>query len=452
MRFLLIFLLSLLAACGGGGGGTSSSSAPPTTAIPTTPAPAPVPALLANQVTVSSDITKNSYSTSYSATAQTPVIDDKCLLTADSISYPEAYRGAFALPQVKGSFANANIGLGIGIKDNWGDGYMPNPNINRNCATDNRTAFVAALKRLKALGSSYVYVAQYGCLRDGTNPTTFLGQISISDADLVWMGQQAQAHGLKARLVMQVCDTDQKGRLLDNSTLDSQWFSTFFDTYNAFMLDQARLAQTAGFDAIQLDWGHWNLAKGWTSASSIRSARLQQLSAAMRQVFNGRQFLMSTWGWHAEAAGLVATVDMLVAHLDPRITSVQSNSLSVNQLLPGFTNSINSRQFLGNAKPIIWLLQMQSHKDFFVNGWVEDAGCWSTPCATSLTTDFSVQAIGIEAALEAINQQTFFKTESVFVNHYWLSDTMTPHDSFPNTSQSIRNKPAESILYQWWKK
>jgi hypothetical protein len=446
IKLLLVVTIAVfLTACGGGGG--SSSSAPPTTA---SPIPAPVPAVLANQVTVSSDITKNVYSTSYTATAQTPVIDDKCLLTANSISYPEAYRGVFPLPQVKGSFANANIGLGIGIKDNWGDGYVTNPNINRNCATDNRTAFVAALKRLKTLGSSYVYVAQYGCLRDGTNPTSFLGQISISDADLVWMGQQAQAQGLKARLVMQVCDTDQKGKLLNNLTLDNQWYSTFFDTYSAFILDQARLAQTAGFDAISLDWGHWG--PNWASVSLIRSTRLQQLSAAMRQVFNGRQFLMSTWGAHAAPADLVATVDMLAAYVGTTITSAQSSSLSVDQLLPGFTNSINSRQFLGNAKPMIWLLQMQSHKDFFVSGWVEDAGCWSTPCATSLTTDFSVQAIGIEAALEAINQQTFFKTESVFINSYWLADTVTPHDSFPNTSQSIRNKPAESIVYQWWKK
>jgi hypothetical protein len=435
-KVIAAIIVGFLSACGGGGGGSSSNA----TATPT----------ITNQVTVSTNVTANAYPSSHVAVAPTPVIDDKCLLTADSISYPEAYRGAFPLPQVKGNFANTNIGLGIGIKDNWGDGYITNPNINRICATDNRTAFVATLKRLKALGSSYVYIAQYGCLRDATNPTSFLGQISISDADLVWKGQQAQAQGLKARLVMQVCDTDQKGKLLNNLTLDNQWFSTFFDTYSAFMLDQARLAQTAGFDAISLDWGHWNPI--WASASSIRSTRLQQLSATIRQVFNGRQFLMSTWNAHDAPAGLVATVDMLAAYVDTSITSAQSNSLSVDQLLPGFINSINSRQFLGNAKPMIWLLQMQSHKDYFVNGWVEDAGCWSTLCATSLTTDFSVQAIGIEAALEAINQQTFFKTESVFINSYWLTDTITPHDSFPNISQSIRNKPAESIVYQWWKK
>jgi len=450
MRFLLYaFILIFLTACGGGGGGSSSSTTPTTTTPATTTPTTPV--VLASQVTISSDIAKNAYLTSYTASALTPVIDDTCLLTASSINYPTSYQGAFPLPQVVGNFASANIGLGVGMKDNWGDGYLANPNINKNCATDNRTAFVATLKRLKALGSSYVYIPQWGCLSDATNPISFLGQISISDTDLVWMGQQAQAQGIKARLVMQVCSNDQKGKLLNNLTLDNQWYSTFFDTYSAFALRQARLAQTAGFDAVQLDWGDWQPAS-WAPFSSLRSTRLQQLSTNIRQVFNGSQFIYSTWNVNDAPASLVASVDMLVAFVGTRVTSAQSSSLSVSQLLPGFANSINSRQFLGNGKPIIWMLQMQSHKDFFVNGWVEDAGCWSTPCASSLTTDFSVQAIGIEAALEAINQQTFFKTESVFINSYWLADTITPHDSFPNTSQSIRNKPAESIVYQWWKK
>jgi len=297
-----------------------------------------------------------------------------------------------------------------------------------------------------------VYIAQYGCLSDATNPISFLGQISISDTDLVWMGQQAQAQGIKARLIMQVCSNDQKGNLLNNLTLNNQWYSTFFDTYSAFALHQAQLAQTAGFDAISLDWMDWQPAS-WATASSTRSARLQQLSTSIRQIFTGRQMLYSTWNSDGAPSGLVASVDLLIAYLDTsKLTPAQSNALNVSQLLPGFIQSINWRQFLGSGKPIIWMLQMQSHKDFFVNGWVEDSGCWSTPCASSLTTDFSVQAIGIEAALEAINQQTFFKTESVLINSYWLADTITPHDSFPNTSQSIRNKPAESIVYQWWKK
>jgi hypothetical protein len=406
---------------------------------------------LASQVTVSTNVVANAYPPLYTAVAPTPVVDDTCLVTADSVSYPAAYQGAFPLPQVKGNFANANIGLGVGIEDHWGDGYLPNPNINKGCATDNRTAFVAVLKRLKALGSSYVSIPQFACLSDARNPTSFLGQISIPDADLVWMGQQAQAAGIKARLLVQICSNDQKGTLINNLTLDNQWYSTFFDTYSSFMLNQARVAQTAGFDAISLDWGDW-LPADWAPARSIRSARLQQLSTNMRRVFTGRQILYATWDANAAPSGLVASVDMLVVMVGATLTPSQSNALSVNQLLPSFTNSINWKQFLGNSKPIIWELQIQSHKDFFVTGWVNDAACWSTPCGATVTTDFSVQAIGMEAALEAINQQTFFKTESVFINTYWLADTITSHDSFPNTSQSIRNKPAESIVYQWWRK
>jgi hypothetical protein len=451
--FVALITVGFLSACGGGGGGGSDpSSSTTTTTTSTTTTTTTAPAVFASQVTISSDIAKNAYPPLYTVVAPTPVIDDTCLVAADSISYPVAYQGAFTLPPVKGNFASANIGLGVGVKDNWGDGYLANPNINKKCATDNRTAFTATLKRLKALGSSYVYIPQYGCLKDATNPISFLGQISIPDADLVWMGQQVQAQGMKARLMMGVCSNDQKGNLLNNLTLNNQWYSTFFDTYSAFALHQAQLAQTAGFDAISLDWGDWQPAS-WAPASSIRSARLQQLSVSMRQIFTGRQMLYTTWNSNDCPSGLVASVDLLMAQLGTsKLTPAQSNALTVGQLLPGFIQSINWRQHLGNAKPIIWILQMQSHKDFFVNGWVEDAGCWSTTCAGSFTTDFSVQAIGIEAALEAINQQTFFKTESVFVNSYWLADTVTPRDSFPNISASIRNKPAESVVYQWWKK
>jgi hypothetical protein len=451
--FVALIIVGFLSACGGGGGeGSSSSASPAPASTSTTPTSTITTTTLASQVTISTNISANVYPPLYTAVEPTPVVNDTCLVTADFVSYPESYKGAFPLPQVKGNFASANVGLGVGIKDNWGDGYITNPNINKNCATDNRTAFVATLKRLKALGSSYVYVVQYGCLSNGRNPTSF-GQASISDEDLVWMGQQAQAQGMKARLFMQVCSNDQQQNMLNNLTLDNSWYSTFFDTYSSFMLNQARVAQTAGFDAITLDWGDWN-PTSWASASSTRSVRLQQLSTNIRKVFNGRQMLYSTWNTNDAPSGLVASVDMLVAYVGTTLTAAQSDSLSVSQLVPGFNNSINARQFLGNGKPVIWMLQMQSHKDFFAKGWVEDGGCWSTTaaCARSVTTDFSVQAIGMEAALEAINQQTFFKTESVFINTYWLADTMTPHDSFPNISASIRNKPAESVVYQWWKK
>jgi hypothetical protein len=70
------------------------------------------------------------------------------------------------------------------------------------------------------------------------------------------------------------------------------------------------------------------------------------------------------------------------------------------------------------------------------------------------TTDFSVQANAVEAAFQAIKEQTYLKTYGVmFSTSYWLTDTLTPGvEGFPNISQSIRGKPAETIVKNWYAK
>jgi hypothetical protein len=88
-------------------------------------------------------------------------------------------------------------------------------------------------------------------------------------------------------------------------------------------------------------------------------------------------------------------------------------------------------------------------------GWVEDAFCVNNGTGgciqDSLQTDFSVQAIGYEAVFEAA-MESGLNFMSVDPYGYWFVDVILPQHSFPNTSQSVRNKPAESIVYQWFQK
>jgi hypothetical protein len=55
-----------------------------------------------------------------------------------------------------------------------------------------------------------------------------------------------------------------------------------------------------------------------------------------------------------------------------------------------------------------------------------------------------------EALLEAITESglNFVSFET---GGYWYSDVIVPKNSFPNSSQSIRNKPAEVILQRWFR-
>jgi hypothetical protein len=104
------------------------------------------------------------------------------------------------------------------------------------------------------------------------------------------------------------------------------------------------------------------------------------------------------------------------------------------------------------TKPVIFEISTQSRSDYFLNGWTEDGFCVNNCIQNSYVTDFSIQAIGVEAAMQAIAAQTSFVTKSVnFHTSYWLTDSLTPGpEGFPNLSQSIRGKPAENIVKYWF--
>ena len=102
---------------------------------------------------------------------------------------------------------------------------------------------------------------------------------------------------------------------------------------------------------------------------------------------------------------------------------------------------------------------IQSEEDFLSNGWNEDMFCIEKDgdaCyQKNLTVDFSLQAVAYEAMLEAISES--IKSDSINISGmdsygYWFTDVILPENSQPQIAQSVRNKPAESIIYEWYKR
>lgn len=162
-------------------------------------------------------------------------------------------------------------------------------------------------------------------------------------------------------------------------------------------------------------------------------------------------------------------IDEIHISLAPRLTATENSNISVALLKIKFTEIIDHlhTQLQNSTKPVIWEIAIQSRDKYFLEGWVEDGFCvvpngngsptdYNNPlCAQkNYVTDFSIQAIGVEAALQAIASQNKFTTKSVdFHGSYWHTDTVTPgNEGFPNFSQSIRGKPAESIVKYWFAK
>lgn len=400
-------------------------------------------------VKIFTDITKNSYPTSYANVVSSNNLDDTCLLNADEVQYPSSFKGALDLPVIPAGKSLKTIKLGFTVKDNWEDKlFLPNPNINSGCTTSNRVAFLSTIKRLKALGSTYVQVPQYVCILDTNNPDIdFMnGQVSIPDEDLIWMGQQAKLAGLSIRFTMQICPTDRHHVPL---ALSSSWANRFFTAYSTFMLNQAKLLDAAEFESMSLDWTDWS--PDWTNFADIRTNNLITLSTNIRKVFKGKLWLFDTWSPSTNLlADYIDFQALFISNTFPNLTPTQNATINLSMLKSGLLERLKRSSSL--KKPLMLTIQFQSHREYFQLGHIEDSGCWNSSCAANLTTDFSVQALAYEALFEVLADNTLnLNIESLNINSFWLADTLLPHYSFPNTSQSIRNKPAEAIVYNWWK-
>jgi len=222
------------------------------------------------------------------------------------------------------------------------------------------------------------------------------------------------------------------------------------------MQGRAQIMQGTAWESIGADWGDWT--PNWTGLTDIRTTRLLQLIQDLRAVYTGRLFLHNCWGTWPGLALVVDKVDywqlMITNGWD--LTSAQQQHPDLATLRTSYTNQLRwFANLVGNSVPIQVWVQIQSHSRFYELGWIEDAGCWKPHTAVcfgeqNITTDFGLQAMGVEAALEAIAGQPRIRVESVVFGGYWLGDNLAPGDSFPNASQSIRNKPAEHLVFQWW--
>jgi hypothetical protein len=283
------------------------------------------------------------------------------------------------------------------------------------------------------------------------------------------MGQQAANNGMKLRFTMQVDVWDQKGNnvyaALDKMNANQQqvWATNFLRLYKNMMLHEATVMATLpnSFDAIKLDWGYFDPTV-FANNKALKVSALVDISLAIRDIYNWKQFInhFSVTDFSVPNSNLMSGADLLVGSVDlievmplkaRLMTQDEENNLSA-AFIKNFFNIVPN-WILTQRKRVIWNIQVSSHRTFFSKGWIED--CCITPSYTGAVTDFSVQAIGVEGMLEMIADKTRnggVLSDSVNINSYWWTDTLTPHDSLPNISSSIRNKPAESIVYQWWKK
>jgi len=415
-----------------------------------------------NMMAVPSDFTAIPYPKFY----QTPtsfnlsVVDPYCTTNPKTIAYPASYLGAFPFPDVIGAPLPVNIKRGANVKDYWQYG-ITNPATNAGCTGDLHTAFISTLARLKKMG-----VDQVGVFRDTqvADFTALTWQIlpsaswSISDTEMAWIVGEANKVGVQIYEYRQVVETDVNNVVWSaNPTLAE--VTKFLDAYITYIVGRAVVAEQNGVAAFQLDYGYlywptWSPAMEMLFISKMVTAAQQ-----VRAVYSGKIMYGQTnklFNNVDECALILKEIDVYIGDLTAanHIASNENSNPTVSMMKQKYLTAMSwySNMMGTNKKPILWKMQAQSHRYYLRDGWIEDGFCVSGCMQNNVQIDFSVQAIAYEAMLEAINQQNFLTVDSVVADTSWYVDILLPKDSFPNLSQSFRNKPAESILYKWYAK
>jgi hypothetical protein len=442
VQFVVIFFLS---ACGGGNSSDTVSNPPPVATSPVT------------------------------ASCVNP----------HSADYPESYKGKFETPSPRGKLSS-HIVRGISFKD-----YSPSwiydglsQSARDNCSKDEyvKLMYLEALQALSASGAQRVWVYNYGQWNDSQEPWVVAEANYHTPKKYVeYIVEQARSLNIDIYFSWQFTQNNIDGDIIveqgEKLTLDK--LKIILDAHQNNMIIQAKHAQKIAIKGISADWNAMWLTLHTDELKEYYIERFAEIIDDIRANFDGE----ITWGQIGTVINdqrIFSRVDSILinalqccgnqfnAEEDAKLTTelVKQKTFEslTNQHMQIYCGDINQPCWHGTSNielPITLIIQVQSREDFFLNGWKEDGFC--TPGSLedgtkvsciqeSFVTDFSVQSVGIEGIMRAIEEQDTFMINSVDIHTgYWLSPTLTPSfEGFPNTSQSIRGKPAEGIVKYWY--
>jgi hypothetical protein len=451
--------------CGGGAGSVPDAAIAAVPDAPGPTAPDATTVQLAQALSVSADPGKVKYPDDYLvAPMPATVVDPYCGITRDPEIFPADYLGAFPLPAVRGAPFPASVALSVQMKDYWKAG-LNHAQLNFGCTGSLHQAFMSSLARLKQLGAAQVALVTFDRTFDATasSPAFDPNDEQIEPSELAFIGSAATSAGLSSVLYMQVSLPDEKGNNLPSAPTVA-YFGALLDGYTTRVVAQAQAAQAAHIGAMTLNWIEYCM--DFNLHPELVDTFAAKLGAALPQVraaFSGKVLLVD----HCLSADLtklkplISSVDGIIIEVQTQILTPTEDQAPTLDLLLGkysaFLDGVKAR-WGGSGKPITLLTTIQSHRQFLETGWIEDTPYPCTPdCVENhLTIDFSLQAMAYEALLEAVKAEQAAGLDIAFVepSGYWETDDLLPEPGypwvFPNMAHTIRNKPAEAIVYQWF--
>jgi len=498
-----------LAACGGGESGGSSKVDNDTSTENLSPSKATMRYIdLSNGdfVVVQTDISKISSLSEY----DTATISDEILsfdpfdTSPDVVAYPMLWNGSFDLNFDPAGSLNNDVVRAIAIKDiisfdnpNWTSAKRQADN----AGDDLHDAFDQIAQNLQQLGIEHATITQWSwgsVNQDGTfsilDPNGFFGP--IRNLDLEYFTEAMSELDIEVGMWSQIQAfvTDEGSTFLPESNQEN--IVKWYDAYAEFVTDRAPFYQDIGITEWKIDCDFcavgpmYDAIAGGENRQLILQETIDIIDLA-RTNFFGELTIQNDFNYVFQAptqenqqlydleSELLSKVDGVHAslytseHTAAKLSKLIENDAATQDVIAmfkeEFSSSILQIQELAQLVDKIYVnIQLQSRSDVFSNpGYLEETGKTSqiqtsdsgfievdtsldVSVQESTQVDFSIQAIYFEAAMQVLQSLNVNAEIIVIAGEYFVPVQIIPDDTYPNLGATIRDKPAEFVVQQWF--
>jgi hypothetical protein len=419
-------------------------------------------------IIVPTNVSKVDYPSAFNipTVREVDVVDPYFAIERDEIAYPVEYLGDYEYPQIVGAPLPSEIKRVVGLHDlgipDWAFLDYTN-NDGESARALERQGILQAMRRAKSLGADEITFTNMIRFKSFEKAELEpVEEVPISPDDIRFIANNAKYIGLDTTLCLNIFLMNDENPWT-HSIPSENWLITLIHNWENFVLNQAQLSEETGVDALMINHFDWQpYINGY---EDVYQSEMLALLEKVRAIYHGRVlFMLDSVLGGADTEKLdkfLASVDGFIVNTIPNDLSYADNkTISVSNLKRLYIDNFRKIASKLNQlnKPYLIRVLIQSEKTFLENGWNEDTHCiprGDDPCyQQNLEVDFSVQAVAYEAMLEAVEQVYSEQSMRIYgfeATGYLFLDAILPYISQPQISQSIRDKPAEVVVYQWFK-
>lgn len=231
-----------------------------------------------------------------------------------------------------------------------------------------------------------------------------------------------------------------------------EWVNKWIDGLEASLLEIAKNAERADVYGIDIT-PHYLIPK-FTPYEDVADQRFKDIIKKMREIYHGKIFGTEDgkFGGFNKTPEFINDLDGLYISV-PAIKNLPEDASVAEIKNAQATNLAELMKSVTNYKKDLFINIYQASFNKAISGSPSfEFNDYKTAKEKGYVADLQLQARVYEAYFENMNGDKRFS--GIAFNHYWWDDAMDPKYADPliSMSFSIRNKPAEIVVKNWWKK